>query len=431
MNPSFSRRHFLRATGTLIALPALESLGFRSFASKKFQSAHPKRLICIGMGFGVTQETWFPDASKTGAGYPLSEGLSPLARHQSDFSVIQGLSNKYSQDAHWGSTFWLTGANRYAEPGQSFHNTISMDQVAANVLGGSTRFASLALNGGENNLDSNTVGHGPGLSLSWNSAGKPVAGVNTPALLFHKLFSDEKLPLERRQALMAQERSVLDAVLTDAKQLQRGLTKTDSDKLNEYFQSIREIETRISKEEQWMGIPKPKAPLAEPSASLQGREEIKLMYDLMVAALQTDSTRVFTYRLPAETFVRSLGVKLAAHDISHYAPGDRMDASKKRDLAHAELLAGLFDRLKSIKEPDGASLFDQTCIVFGSNLRNVHTLENCPSLVAGKGAGIKLGENFALSKNTPLCNLWLTLLKGLGVELERHGDSSGIISKLT
>lgn len=258
-----------------------------------------------------------------------------------------------------------------------------------------------------------------------------MAGVNTPALLFHKLFSDEKLPLERRQALMAQERSVLDAVLADAKQLQRGLSKTDNDKLNEYFQSIREIETRIAREEQWMGVSKPKAPLAEPAASLQGCDEVKLMYDLMVAAIQTDSSRVFTYRLPAEAFVRSLGIKLAAHDISHYAPGDRMEASKKRDLAHAELLAGLFERLKALKEADGSSLFDHTCIVFGSNLRNVHTLENCPSLVAGRGAGIRLGENIVISKGTPLCNLWLTLLKGLGAGVERHGDSSGVLSQLS
>ena len=177
-----------------------------------------------------------------------------------------------------------------------------------------------------------------------------------------------------------------------------------------------------------MSVPKPKAPIPEPAASLQGREEVRLMYDLMVAAMRTDSSRVFSYRLPAEAFVRSLGIRLAAHDISHYAPGDRLEASKKRDLAHAELLAGLFDQLKSAKEPDGSSLFDHSCVVFGSNLRNVHNLENCPSLVAGGSANIALGRNLVLPKGTPLCNLWLTLLRGLGANLERHGDSSGVIS---
>ena len=228
--------------------------------------------------------------------------------------------------------------------------------------------------------------------------------------------------------MMTQDRSVLDAVMADAKQLQRGLTKTDVDKLNEYLQSIREIETRIAKEEAWMGVPKPAAPIREPEAGLQGKEEVKLMYDMMAAAFQTDSTRVFTYRLPVETMVKSIGLRLSAHDISHYAPGDRMEASKKRDLAYSELMAGLLDKLHATREPDGSSLLDHSCVVFGSNLRNVHNLENCPTLVAGGGGGIPLGHHHVLKNNTPLCNLWLTLLRGLGGSVERHGDSSGTLS---
>jgi len=230
--------------------------------------------------------------------------------------------------------------------------------------------------------------------------------------------------------MLAQERSVLDAVLSDAKALQRGLTKTDNDKLNEYFQSIREIETRLSKDEQWLGVAKPKAPIDEPPAKLHGKDEVKLMYDLMVAAFQTDSTRVFTYRQPTESMVASLGIKVGLHDLSHYAPGERMEASQIRDRAHSELLAGLLDRLKSVREADGSSLLDHTCVAYGSNLSTVHNLENCPTLVAGGGAGVKLGHHMVLPKNTPLCNLWLTLLRGVGVEAERHGDSSGVIREL-
>ena len=273
-------------------------------------------------------------------------------------------------------------------------------------------------------------GHGPGLSLSWDSGGKPVAGLNSPALLFHRLFSEESLPLARRQALLAQERSVLDTVLSDARRLQRGLTKSDNEKLEEYFQGIREIEMRLSKDEQWLGVAKPGAPLAEPAANLQGKEEVKLMYDLMVAAFQTDSTRIFSYRLPTESFVKSLNIKVALHDLSHYAPGERMEASQVRDRAQSELLAGLLDRLKGVREADGSSLLDHTSLVYGSNLRTVHNLENCPTLVAGGGAGVKLGQHLMASKNTPLCNLWLTLLRGVGVEAERHGDSSGVLKEL-
>lgn len=411
----------------MIALPALESLSLRATATEA-KAPRPKRMIFLGFGFGVTQETWFPDAQHTGRNYVLPEGLAPLERHKNEMTVVQGLSNQYSKDAHWGSTFWLTGANRFAEPGQSFHNTISADQVAAQTLGKDTRYSSIQLNGGDPNIEG--PGHGPGLSLSWNAAGKPVGGLNSPVLLFHRLFSEEKMPLEKRQRMLAQNRSVLDAVLTDAKKMQRNLTKTDTDKLGEYFQSIRELETRIAKEEQWLGVPNPKAPMPEPAASLRGREEVKLMYDLMAAAFQTDSTRVFTYRQPIETMVKSLGVKVAAHDMSHYAPGERMEASQLRDRVQSELLAGLLDKLKATKEPDGSALLDHTCVVYGSNLRTVHTLDNCPTIVAGGGAGVKLGEHLVLPKNTPLCNLWLTLLRGSGVDAERHGDSTGLVKEL-
>jgi hypothetical protein len=429
MKTQLSRRHFLRAAGSLIALPALESIGFRTFASEKAVT-RPKRMIFLGMGFGVTQETWFPDPKRVGTDYILPDGLAPLSRHQKDITVIQGLSNKYSQDAHWGSTFWLTGANRFAEPGQSFHNTISADQVAAATISQGTRFASIQLNGGDQGLSNNNLGHGPGLSLAWDAGGKPISGLDSPAMLFHRLYSEESMSLAQRQALLAQKRSILDAVLSDAKQLQRGLTKTDNDKLNEYFQSIREIETRIANDEQWLGIPKPKAPIEEPPTQMRGKQEIKLMYDLMAAAFQTDSTRVFTYRQPTEELVKSLGAKVAIHDMSHYAPGERMEVSQLRDRAQSELLAGLIDRLKSIREPDGSTLFDHTCIAYGSNLRTVHTLENCPMVIAGGGAGVKLGHHLVVQKHTPLCNLWLTLLRGVGVEAERHGDSSGIMKEL-
>jgi hypothetical protein len=429
MKTQLSRRHFLRAAGSLIALPALESIGFRAFATEKTVS-RPKRMVFLGIGFGVTQETWFPDPARVGTQYNLSEGLAPLARHQNDITVIQGLSNKYSQDAHWGSTFWLTGANRFAEPGQSFHNTISADQVAAATISQGTRFASIQLNGGDQGLSNNNLGHGPGLSLAWDAGGKPISGLDSPAMLFHRLYSEESMSLAQRQALLAQKRSILDAVLSDAKQLQRGLTKSDNDKLNEYFQSIREIETRIANDEQWLGIPKPKAPIEEPPSQMRGKQEIKLMYDLMAAAFQTDSTRVFTYRQPTEELVKSLGAKVAIHDMSHYAPGERMEVSQLRDRTQSELLAGLIDRLKSIREPDGSTLFDHTCIAYGSNLRTVHTLENCPMVIAGGGAGVKLGHHLVVQKHTPLCNLWLTLLRGVGVEAERHGDSSGIIKEL-
>jgi hypothetical protein len=420
-----TRRHFLRSTGTLIALPALESTGFKAFATPKVATP-PKRMVFLGFGWGVTNETWFPDAKKTGSAWELSEGLRPLARHQKDITVVQGCANKFANEAHWGSTFWLTGANRYAEPGQSFHNSISADQVAAAHLGKETRFASIQLN----TPDVANSGHGPGLSMAWDPRGKPMAGLENPVAVFHRLFSDDTTPLSERQAMLAQKRSVLDAVLEDAKRVQNGLTKTDIDKLDEYYQSIRDIEVRLGKDEQWLSVPKSKPPVAEPKLGLAGEEEIKVMYDLIVAALQTDSTRVLTYRQPVGTLLQSLGTKVAPHDMSHYSPGDRMAASQKRDTTQSELLAGLIDKLKATKEADGTTLFDHVALAYGSNIRTIHYLDNFPTVLTGGAANLKLGHHLLLSKDTPLCNVWLTMLHGLGIKAERHGDSTGVVKEL-
>ena len=427
MKTKQSRRHFLRSASALIALPALESFGFRKLApAATAEKARPKRAVFLNFGWGVTNETWFPDLKQTGTDYMLPPGLVPLARHKADITVVQGLSNKFANEAHWGSTFWLTGANRYAEPGQSMHNSISVDQVAALQFGKETRFASLQLN----SPDVNNSGHGPGLSLAWDSRGKPVAGLDNPVFAFHKLFSADTTPIAERQAMLAQKRSVLDAVLTDASDLQRSLNKTDTAKLDEYFQSIRDIETRLGKDEQWLNVLKPKAALTEPKQGLAGRDEVALMYDIIVAALQTDSTRVITYRQPVGTLLQSLAIKVAPHDMSHYSLGERMEASQKRDIAQSELLARLIDKLKATKEPDGTSLFDHTVLAYGSNIRTIHYLDNCPTILAGGGAGLKRGQHISLPKNTPLSNAWLTLLHGLGIKAERHGDSTGIIKEL-
>ena len=423
---NLDRRHFLRGTGALIALPALESVGFRRFASAATSNpvAPPKRSVFLGIGFGVTKETWYPDINQTGTDYQLSEGLAPLARHQADITVVQGCSNQFANEAHWGSTFWLTGANRYSVPGQNMANSISVDQIIAKQLGKDTRFSSIQLNG------SDLQGHGPGLSLAWDQRGKPVAGQDDPVQTFHKLFSADNMPLEQRQAAIAENRSVLDAVLSQAKSVQRGLSKTDTGKLDEYFQGIRDIENRLKKDEDWLEIPKVKAPLEEPSPGLKGKAEIEIMQDLIVAALQTDSTRSLTYRMPGQSLLQSLDVKPSAHNVSHYSPGDRMDASKLRDKTHSELLARLIDKLKAMKETDGSSLFDHTAVAFGSNISSIHYLTNCPTILTGGGANLKLGQHLVLPKDTPLCNVWLTMLQGMGVDASRHGDSTDVVKEL-
>jgi hypothetical protein len=326
---------------------------------------------------------------------------------------------------------WLTGANRYAQPGQSFHNSISADQVAAAQLGLQTRFASLQFNSSESG---DMSGHGPGLSMAWDVSGKPVGGQNGPVAAFHRLFAKDSTPLAQQKSLLAQKRSVLDAVVDNAKSLQRGLAKNDNAKLEEYFQSIRDIETRLSKEEQWMEVPRPNAPLKEPAATANGngREEIKLIYDIMIAAMQTDSTRVMTFRQPVATLLTAMDIKVHPHDMSHYHTtlGEKLDASQRRDIAQSELLAGFLDKLKATKEADGSTLFDNIALAYGSNIRTGHELSNCPTIITGRGAGLKLGHSIVAPKDTPLCNAWLTMLHGVGVNVVRHGDSTGTVSQL-
>jgi hypothetical protein len=330
---------------------------------------------------------------------------------------------------HQGSTFWLTGANQFAIPGKSFHNTISADQVAAEQLGRETRFTSLQLDCG---TYAGNSGHGPGLSLAWDASGKPVAGLKNPVEAFHRLFSAEDTPLEKRKALLKRRQSVLDTVLEDARDLQRGLGKSDTEKLQEYFDGIRDIETRLSKDEQWLDKPLPKAPIAEPKPGLAGYKEIELMYSILVAALQTDSTRVIGYRQPVDTLLTSLDIHVAPHDMSHYhaTMGEKLDASQRRDIANSELLAGLIDKLKAAREADGSSLFEHTTIAFGTNTRTEHNGDNCPTLFAGHGAGLKMGHNLVLPKGTPLCNAWLSMLQGSGISVDRHGDSTGPLKEL-
>ena len=425
---NWSRRRFLRSGSGFLAIPALESFGWKKFAAAADVDAPSRRMVFLSFGWGVTREDWFPDKTVTGAEYELPEGMKPLRRHKKDITVVQNLSNQFSSEAHWGSTFYLTCANRYAEPGKSFHNTISADQVAAEKLGLATRFTSIQLGC----QDAENSGHGPGLSLAWNRQGKPLAGLDNPVAAYHKLFSDGKTPLAERQLMLNRKRSILDAVMEDAKDVGRGLGRQDADKLSEYLQSIRDIETRLSKEEQWLHVPKsrPATVPDEPQGEVAGFEEIKLMYDLMIAAMQVDASRVFTYRQPVESLLKSFGATITGHNMIHYTSGDRKVVSQTRDQKQSELLAYFMDRLKATREADGSSLFDHVSLSYGSNINSIHYLTNCPTIITGRGAGIQLGQHLVLDSNTPLANLWLSLLRGVGIDAASHGDSSGIIKEL-
>lgn len=414
-----SRRATLRGAGTLLALPLLESFlpksAFGAPAAKP-----PKRLIFLSYSWGVSRDDWFPvDA---GADYTMSKCLEPLARHRKDFSILSHLTNKRATNGHWGCTTWLTSADVNGTPGKAFQNSVSVDQVAARKLGVETRFESLELSGQKGD------GYGPGLSLSWSASGNPIAGETSPIGLYDRLFGASDVPLDERRYRLHKNQSVLDAVMTDARSMDRRLSQVDREKVAEYFQSVRDIEVRIRKAEDWLERPRPKAPFDRPGNKLTTTEEIQVMYDLIVAAIQTDSTRVVTYRQPVEGLFGDLGFKTNGHSTTHCTTkSDTYKASIARDRKQLELLAGLIDRLKELRDPDNSSVFDNSLIAYGSGIRHNHHLTDTPTLLAGHGGGgLNQGQHYVHESNqTPLANLWYSILNHVGIEADRFADSEG------
>ncbi len=415
-----SRRAVLRGLGTTLCLPLLESFAAPVRAASA-AVAPPKRMIFLSYSWGVSKDDWFP--KETGPAYALSECLKPLARHKKDFSILGNLSNKQGNQGHWATTTWLTSANVNGTPGKQFQNTVSVDQVAARTLGVDTRYPSLEL-AAANSKD----GYGPGMSLSWSSAGNSIAGETSPVALFDRLFGASEVSAEERKYNINHDRSVLDAVMSDAKSMHTKISKTDREKIEGYFDSVRDIEVRLKKAEEWIDRPLPEATLPRPEDKMNTIEEIEVMYDLMVAAIQTDMTRVLTYRQPVEGIFKDLGLKTIGHSTTHCTTKSQAyKDSIARDQKQAELLAHLFDRLKAIKDPDGSTVFDNSLIAYGSGIRTNHMTRNTPTLIAGHGGGgMNQGHHYEFeSEQTPLANLWLGMLNQVGVNADSFADSDG------
>ena len=415
-----NRRNFLAASGAMLVLPQLESL-----AKNKNNSVN-KKMVFLGMGFGFT-ESLFP--KKFDSDYELTASLSPLKKHKNDLTIISNLWHKYSKNPHGGCPSYHTGANVDGTPGKRFANTISCDQVAAKYMGKDTRYSSLQITSTDTNAFS---GYGHGLSLSWDDNGKPISGVTEPFRLYDKLFGGGDMSYEEKLAMLKQRKSILDAFVANLKSLKKHSSKLDRDKLEEYSQSIRELEQSIAKEKMWSNRPKPKVDFTKPVKDINGEAEMKAMYEMIVLALQTDSSRVITYRQPIKGILNSLGLNYDGHQLSHYNGSvPRTLASEKKDLKVMELYSGFIDRLKAVKEVDGSRLFDNCLVSFGSNLRTGHMLKNVPAFLTGNIAGqIKHGRHIEMPKETALCNLWLTMLKMCDVPVEKFGDSDGEIKEL-
>ncbi|MCI0703026.1 MAG: DUF1552 domain-containing protein [Planctomycetia bacterium] len=413
-----TRRHMLKAAGVSLALPMLDAT---TPARAEAPAKTPRRMVLICTPLGLHPAHFFPE--KAGKDYALTPYLDVLKDFKQDFTVMSGLSHVGVDSGHDSIFTYLTAA-QHPERRVGFRNSISVDQLAAEHIGDETRFPSLSL-------------AGEGFSLSWTRSGALVPSDCWPAQVFARLFIDgKKDDVEAQIRKLRDGQSVLDTVGDQAKKVSGAVGSADKEKLDEYFTSVRDLEKRLAKAEEWSKKPKPKVDAKQPqnimnSADLLGRT--KLLFDLTHLALQTDSTRFITILLGGASQVPPIpGVSFDHHNLSHHG----QDPDKLKQLAIVEtetlkLLHDLLTKLKQSKE-DASTVLDRTMVMFGSNLGsgNSHSCKNLPMLLAG--GGFKHGQYLAFdAKNgPPLANLFVSMLQRLGLEIDKFGTSKGTLAGL-
>ncbi|MCA9194096.1 MAG: DUF1552 domain-containing protein [Planctomycetales bacterium] len=414
------RRRMLKAAGITIALPWLESMRVKG-AVRDRDAAPPMRMVCIGNEFGMYPGAFWPQ--QVGQDFELTPLLKPLADHRKQFTLFSHLDHG-QKGGHFAVHTFLTGV-KAAEARGMPEGGISLDQRAAEHIGSATRFPSLAV-GSEDGL------HG-GCQISWTRTGSRVPPVPGPRELFRKLFVNEP-PEEKVKAAdrIALQNSILDAVLGDANSLKRQLNAEDSRKLDEYFSSIRDVESKLALDQQWQDIPKPSVELAEPQNQGLVRD-LPLIYDLIALALRTDSTRVTTLEIGGTFVASDLGIKQGYHSLSHHGQDEKnLELLVEIELYQVEQFARFLSKLGEINEPNSnGNLLDSTMVLFGSGMGNgnSHTNHDLPIIVAG--GGFRHGEHKSYpvesSKRIPLCNLYLSLLQHFGLETQSFSTSTGTL----
>jgi hypothetical protein len=378
----------------------------------------PRRLVAMCATLGFHTPFLFP--KETGANYTLTPYLEPLRDLRGDFSVISGLAHTEQNGAngHTSEMTWLTSAKHPGLAG--FKNTISLDQHIAERIGTQTRFPSLVLGTGSE-------------SLSWSASGVPLPAESSPSKAFQQLFVDGT-PAEVQSQMrgLKRGRSILDTVLGQANKLHRELGRHDQQKLDEYLSAVRDLEGRLVQNEEWAQKPKPKVN-APPPTDIQSRTDaigkMKLMQDLVVLALQTDSTRTVTLRLNGMNQVPEIeGVTHDWHQLSHHGLDPaKIDELKVIEVAEFRALSDFLSKLKGVQE-NGRSLLDSTAVLFGSNLGNAsaHDTKNLPLVLAG--GGYKHGRHVAVDPQKQVfSNLFVSLAQRMGVESDKFGFSTGTL----
>ena len=427
---ALSRRQFLRGAGVALALPFLESM-LPSFAraaqpaSPLLPGAKPRRMLGICNNLGLLPDLFFPTGS--GRDYTPSPYLDLLKAHRNDFSVFSGVSHPNVDGGHPADICFLTAA---PHPGSSsFRNTISLDQHIAERIGVLTRFPSLTLG-----VNTRTR------SLSWTGTGVAIPPEEKASAVFRQLFlqgTPEQVAAQIRQ--LDTGRSILDTISAQARQLQRQVTARDRDRLDQFFTSARDLETRLQASRGWEDKPKPivSEPVpVDPGSPAAYMEKVKVMYDLARLAFETDSTRAITLMLDGvSTPVLEIPDKQITdgyHNLSHHGRSEEKRSQLKTiDELHMTLLGNLISDLKAVQE-DEDTLLDRTMVLYGSNFgdANQHTCFNMPTILAG--GGFRHGQHLEFSKtqNYPLPNLFVSMLQRMGIEEDAFASSTGTMRGL-
>jgi hypothetical protein len=440
-----SRRALLKGIGTAVALPMLEAMAPLTALAQTVK--RPNRMAFLFVPNGVNMDAWRP--TTVGTGYQLTETLQPLSQVRGSVSVLTGLAQRNAfalgdgpGDHARSTAVWLTGVHPKKTEGSDISVGISVDQVAAQAIGSQTKFASLEI-GCEKGAMSGNCDSGYSCayssSVSWRGPATPNAKEVSPRAVFERLFGNGKdfEETESKAKRDLYQKSVLDFVLDDAARLKGQLGERDQRKLDEYLSSVRDIEKRLTAfegrqaQEVLAGVQIPAKGIPRDRG-----EHIRLLSDMMVLAFQTDMTRICTFMFANDGSNRAypeIQISEGHHDISHHGKEDyKLEKKKKIDIFHVEQLAYLLEKMESIKEVDG-SLLDNSMLVFGAGISDGdrHNHDDLPILLCGKGGGrLPAAGHFKFAPNTPMNNLFVTMLDKVGVDVETLGDSNGNLKEL-
>lgn len=430
MTRRLSRRTVLRGAGVGIGLPWLEAMGpVAAAASAAGDTAAPLRLAFLYIPNGIAMDNWTPKAE--GPLGELPEILQEVKDHAGDINVISGLSQRPAygtpgSHARAMATF-LTGVPVLQTTGTNYRAGVSADQVAAAEIGHRTRLASLEVGTEENtgfcDFGFHCVYKG---TMSWRSPTQPMIKEVRPQQVFERLFGGADPKQAKRNAFRT---SVLDSVREDARQLAGKLGSEDRRRMDEFLVSIRDIEDRIKRAAEWPPLETPDLKVA-PGIPQDWEEHCRLLCDLIVLAFQADITRISTFALANELTDRKFpGTKDGHHNLTHASNYPALTIVARTYVRQLNYLLG---RLKAVREGEG-TLLDRSLIAFGSAISdgNKHATDNLPVLVAGSGGGtVKTGRHIRCTKDTPLNNLWLSMLDRVGVRVPKLGDSTGLLQDL-